>query len=135
MTRLLLVRHAAPAGTWGEDDDPGLTELGHRQAAELVADPGERWPGALLSSPLRRARETAAPLARRLGATVRVEPRVGMKAIKELRRRGHEVEIAADWSEGYIGAAGRNLDNGLLEAGCDPRGTKGEVFPACALSW
>jgi len=66
---------------------------------------------------------------------VRIEPRVKIETINELRRRGHEVEIAADWSEGYIGAVGRNLDTGLLEAGCDPRGTKGEVFPAYALCW
>ena len=66
---------------------------------------------------------------------VRVEPRVGMETVTALRRRGHEVEMAADWSEGYIGAAGRNLDTGLLEAGCDPRGTKGEIFPGCALCW
>jgi len=23
----------------------------------------------------------------------------------------------------------------VLEVGCDPRGSKGEVFPACALCW
>ena len=28
----------------------------------------------------------------------------------------------------------RNLETGVLEAGCDPRGTKSEVFPACALA-
>lgn len=66
---------------------------------------------------------------------VRIEPRVGEQAIDELRKRGHRVEVAADWSEGYIGAAGRSFATGLLEAGCDPRGTKGEVFPACALCW
>ena len=77
MTRLLLVRHAAPAGTWGEDDDPGLTDVGRRQAAELVSGAGEHWPGALVSSPMRRAQETAAPLGRHLGVQVRVEPRFG----------------------------------------------------------
>jgi gamma-glutamyltranspeptidase/glutathione hydrolase len=51
-----------------------------------------------------------------------------------LLARGHEVDVAPSWSEGFICAAERNLDTGVMEAGCDPRGTKSEVFPACALA-
>ena len=53
----------------------------------------------------------------------------------ELTRRGHDLEIAGDWTEGYLLAAERNPDSGVLEAGCDPRGGKSEVFPAFALCW
>jgi gamma-glutamyltranspeptidase/glutathione hydrolase len=66
---------------------------------------------------------------------VRIEPRVGEQALADLRRRGHDVEVAIDWSEGYLLAASRDPDTGVMEAGCDPRGTKGEVFPAYALCW
>lgn len=62
---------------------------------------------------------------------VRIEPRVGDAVVRELNRRGHSVEVAADWSEGYLLCAARRTD-GVLEAGCDPRGAKGEIFPACA---
>ena len=36
-----------------------------------------------------------------------IESRVGETAIKELRRRGHEVEVGPDWSEGRLTAASR----------------------------
>jgi broad specificity phosphatase PhoE len=63
--RLYLVRHGKPAASWGEDPDPGLDALGAAQArataAELAAQ--LRAPLHLYTSPLRRCRETAAPLA------------------------------------------------------------------------
>jgi gamma-glutamyltranspeptidase/glutathione hydrolase len=65
---------------------------------------------------------------------VRIEPGVGEAALEALRARGHEVDIAPAWSEGFLCATERNLESGVLEAGCDPRGTKSEVFPACALA-
>lgn len=55
--------------------------------------------------------------------------------IEDLIARGHDVETAPDWTEGYLLAASRDPESGLLEAGADPRGTKGDVFPAFALCW
>lgn len=64
MPRLYLVRHAKPAASWGEDPDPGLDATGISQAQatarELVGSLS-RLP--LYTSPLRRCRETAEPLA------------------------------------------------------------------------
>jgi len=65
---------------------------------------------------------------------VRLEPEMGASVFAELGARGHDVDIAPSWSEGFICAAERNIENGVLEAGCDPRSTKSEVFPACALA-
>ena len=64
MTQLYLVRHAKPAATWGEAIDPGLDELGHaqaQQAAETLQSLGRLD---LYTSPLKRCRETADPLAK-----------------------------------------------------------------------
>lgn len=64
MPRLYLVRHAKPAAAWGEDPDPGLDPAGIEQAratAESLAGSLSRLP--LYTSPLRRCRETAEPLA------------------------------------------------------------------------
>ena len=36
-----------------------------------------------------------------------IEGRVGETTIKDLRRRGHEVEVGPDWSEGRLTAASR----------------------------
>ena len=65
---------------------------------------------------------------------VRLEPAIGTSVFEELKDRGHDLDIAPAWSEGFMCAAERNLDSGVLEAGCDPRGTKSEVFPSCALA-
>jgi gamma-glutamyltranspeptidase / glutathione hydrolase len=46
-----------------------------------------------------------------------------------------EIKVGAEWSEGYLLAAGREAHTGTLAAGCDPRGAKSEVFPAFALCW
>lgn len=76
--QLVLVRHALPErvgrpepGSDGDGPraDPGLTDLGERQAARLVdaLGAGAGAVDALYCSPLARARATAAPLARALG--------------------------------------------------------------------
>lgn len=62
MARLYLVRHGEPAGTFTDSRDPGLTELGKSQAQ--VASDRLRLvqPKLIITSPLRRAVETAMPL-------------------------------------------------------------------------
>jgi gamma-glutamyltranspeptidase/glutathione hydrolase len=65
---------------------------------------------------------------------VRLEPAIGTSVFEELKDRGHELDVAPAWSEGFMCAAERNPESGMLEAGCDPRGTKSEVFPSCALA-
>jgi len=69
---IVFIRHAQPA--WAADGlgvgNPGLTDLGHRQAAETaehLAKDGD-W-NELLVSPLIRTRETAAPIAEATGLT------------------------------------------------------------------
>jgi broad specificity phosphatase PhoE len=77
VTRLVLVRHGRPDGTWGRDPDPGLDAVGHEQAraaADVLAPLG---PLPVVVSPLRRTRETAAPLLRRWSVEPVVEPGVG----------------------------------------------------------
>ena len=76
MTRLHLVRHGRAAAGWDTDPDPGLDDIGRRQAAEATATLAALAPCALVSSPLRRCQETAAPLAAQWASTVAIEPRV-----------------------------------------------------------
>jgi broad specificity phosphatase PhoE len=73
MPRLYLIRHGEPSGTWGQaDPDPGLTDLGRKQA-EGAADILRKTPPKLIvSSPLKRARETAIPLARAMGLEAKI---------------------------------------------------------------
>ena len=72
MAEIFLVRHGEAAAKWGESPDPGLSTLGHEQAATASQALTEYGPLHLMSSPLLRARETAAPLAAALGAEVEI---------------------------------------------------------------
>ena len=67
---IFLVRHGEAAARWHESDDPGLSELGRQQAVDAARQLLGRLPQGtrLLTSPMQRARETAAPLAEALGA-------------------------------------------------------------------
>ena len=82
MARLYLIRHGRPSATWGgHDDDPGLDEAGDVQARLardwLLSRPDAERPRLVVSSPLRRCRETAQPTAEALGVTAEIDPAVG----------------------------------------------------------
>ncbi|HUO90822.1 MAG TPA: histidine phosphatase family protein [Rhizomicrobium sp.] len=63
MARIYMVRHGRAAAGFGEDMDPGLDALGRQQADAVAEQLKGLGPRLILSSPLRRTRETAAPLA------------------------------------------------------------------------
>lgn len=75
--RLHIIRHGATVtsgDTYAGRSDVALTPEGHRQA-EVIADALSGRPvGAVLASPLSRAKGTARPLADRLGLEVQIEP-------------------------------------------------------------
>ena len=82
MQTLFLIRHGKPAAVWGEaDDDPGLDDTGRAQAEAardyLLSLPEDQRPTRVVSSPLRRCRETAAPTAEALGVEIEIDPGVG----------------------------------------------------------
>lgn len=66
---LLLIRHALPIRIEGAEGaaDPPLAELGRRQADALAEHLADEGVDVLVTSPMRRAVETAAPVAERLG--------------------------------------------------------------------
>ncbi|MCB1038212.1 MAG: histidine phosphatase family protein [Acidimicrobiales bacterium] len=80
MARLRLVRHGQAAAGWGDDHDPGLSALGLEQAAAAAGGVGlgsdDPLPS-ILSSPLRRARETAAAFSEALGTPARIDAAFG----------------------------------------------------------
>ena len=54
---------------------------------------------------------------------IEVEGRFEESVVAELRERGHDVEVTADWSLGRVSAVAR--EDGLLKAGANPRGMQG----------
>ena len=77
MPRITLVRHGQAAAGFGEDHDPGLSEVGRKQAAAAADALEAIGPLPILCSPLRRCRETAQVLADRWGVTPSVDAAVG----------------------------------------------------------
>jgi broad specificity phosphatase PhoE len=82
MTHVYVIRHGRPASNWGgAEDDPGLDHAGRLQAIEameiLMALPEDERPRSVVSSPLNRCRETAAPMALALGVEMVIDPSVG----------------------------------------------------------
>ena len=70
MARIVLVRHGQADAAWGDALDPALSALGRAQAEGVAEALASRGPLPIVTSPLRRCVETAAPLAARW----RVEP-------------------------------------------------------------
>ena len=102
MTTFLLIRHAMcdPVGRSIAGRAPGvhLNELGRAQAERLA----QRLAGvpldAVYTSPLERARETAEPLARRLGLAVRVVEALGELDFGDWTGRAlAELDALGDW--------------------------------------
>lgn len=99
---ILLVRHALPRRVENRDGtpaDPPLSEEGREQAERLTAWLADERIDAVYASPLRRARETAVPLARARGLEVAIEPGVvefdphapSYVPLEEIRRESHEL--------------------------------------------
>jgi probable phosphoglycerate mutase len=122
---LLLIRHALPVRIEAAEGaaDPGLSELGVRQAEALAAALDGEGVDALVTSPLRRALETAAPVASTLGLVPEV-----VDGLAEFDRDSNwyipieELRAAGDprWRS-YLD------DHWGTEAGLDPTGFRAAV--------
>ena len=103
MVRLYLVRHARPTGTFAEVRDPGLDATGLAQAEAMARRLAPLGPLPIVTSPLRRTRETAAPLELRWQRAARIEPAVAEipSCEPDLAQRGEwlRVVMAGRWSE------------------------------------
>lgn len=76
---ITLIRHGLPVRTEKADGtpaDPPLCPEGRDQAERMAAWLAEAEIDALYASPMRRAQETAAPLSKRLGLAIELEPGV-----------------------------------------------------------
>ncbi len=98
---LLVVRHAQPEHAKPEHGpaDPSLTGSGRNLAASLadwIARNPARLPDRIISSPMRRAQETAAAIAVRTGIRVELDPRIaefdlGAKEYVPLEQAGKNI--------------------------------------------
>jgi len=125
--QLLLVRHALPQrNEHGQGSDPELSDVGIQQAGRLSAALA-RYPLArLVSSPQRRAVQTAAPVAAALGLQVDIDDRfaeydrdlAGYVPIEHLR-----TERPQDWAR---------MADGQLPGGVDEDAFRARIGAAVA---
>lgn len=76
MVTVYMVRHGHAAASFTDDLDPGLDELGRSQAIQVGKLLSRHQSLRIISSPLKRAQETAAPLAQCLDTEIVIERRV-----------------------------------------------------------
>jgi phosphohistidine phosphatase SixA len=105
--RVIVVRHAEAAS--GEPDElRPLTDAGREAARALAQRLAPARPAAVLSSPLLRARETAAEIARAAGVAVEVDERLAPGATAE------GVRAAAEGRGDPVVVVGHQPDCGLV---------------------
>jgi broad specificity phosphatase PhoE len=111
---LLLVRHAEPvrvaAGEVAGPADPGLTSRGAEQARRLASWLAAEGVDAIVTSPLRRARETAAPLAEVTGLAPTIvdgiseydahsDEYIPIEELRELKDERWQATIEGRWAD------------------------------------
>lgn len=108
MARLYLVRHGKASSSWDADLDPGLDAVGREQAEAIAARFGSLRPLALITSPMRRTRETAAPLEGRWHRVARIE-----RAVAEIPSPTHDLAARGAWLRAAMAGTWSDLDPAL----------------------
>jgi broad specificity phosphatase PhoE len=89
---LYLIRHGRPSAGFAEAQDPGLDEVGRIQAEAVAQELASLGPLSILTSPLKRARETAAPFEAVWRVQAQVEP-----AIAEIPTPTADPQARSSW--------------------------------------
>lgn len=111
MARIYMVRHGRASAAYGEGMDPGLAAQGHEQAAAVAQKLRPLGPLTILSSPMRRTQETAAPLAKLWSRPPIIEP-----AVAEIPSpAGMTLEGRAEWLRGLMAGSWRGATRELAE--------------------
>ncbi|NDH39939.1 MAG: histidine phosphatase family protein [Gammaproteobacteria bacterium] len=104
MTEIWLVRHGEAAAAFDQDTDPSLSAKGRAQAerAALALQSCVETGARLLTSPKRRAIETAEPFARLRGSDLAIDPRfIELPSPEGLASRGKWIKqaLASRWGD------------------------------------
>jgi probable phosphoglycerate mutase len=114
LTRVLLLRHAetaAPHLFHGAESDIGLSERGRKEAEAIGPILAAERPVVVVSSAMRRAVETAEPIARSCGVELLIEPHLHERRIGKLcglhydDQDGPWAETLRRWQAGETGFA------------------------------
>jgi broad specificity phosphatase PhoE len=109
VSRLILVRHGEAAAGWGDDHDPGLSPRGRDQAAAAAAALAPLGPLPIVTSPLRRTRETAGALEAVWDSTAEV-----IAAVGEIASPSDDLSARRAWLSSIMGSTWSDLGHDLL---------------------
>jgi len=112
MARVFLIRHGRPSQSWGgAENDPGLSNEGLEQAGAAAQALQLYGRLDLVSSPMRRCRETAAPYALWRGLEPALEPRVSEIACDDgVDDRARWLQTRFPWREANPGRSWSTLE-------------------------
>ena len=103
---IILIRHGEAASRWGDDPDPGLSNLGKSQA-EAVKENLESFTNQnfqLISSPKKRAIETAQPTSLSWKSEIKIDD-----AFSEIPASNIKLERRMEWLKSMM-----NMDIAML---------------------
>jgi broad specificity phosphatase PhoE len=111
MAKIYMVRHGRAAAGFGESMDPGLDALGYEQSEAAAQKLKALGPLPILSSPLVRTQQTAAPLAKLWNTTPVIED-----AVAEVPSpSGMSLEGRAVWLRKLMGGSWRDVTPDLAQ--------------------
>jgi broad specificity phosphatase PhoE len=97
VTRVWLVRHGEASANWGQELDPSLSPQGRLDAAAAVDLLDGVGPMPVVTSPMRRTRQTAEAFASAWGVEVVVEP-----AVSEVPSPTSDLVQRQQWLGGFL---------------------------------
>ena len=110
MPRIYLVRHGQAAGGFGDDLDPGLSDLGWSQARAARDTLAGEGPLDVVSSPLRRCQETANPLCEQWGVTPTI-----VEAVAEIPSPTDDLAARTEWLRSIMPGTWGDIGDASLE--------------------
>ena len=111
MAKLYMVRHGKAQAGFGESMDPGLDETGHAQAHAVSQKLASLGPLPILSSPLKRTRETAVPLSKLWKREAVIE-----EAVAEIPSpKGMTLEERVTWLRALMAGSWRDVSRDLAQ--------------------
>lgn len=105
MSEIILVRHGEASADFRESTNPGLSDLGRRQALEVAARLSHLKGFELFTSPLKRAQETAEPLSGTWGKPAAIETRV-----REIPSEGIALADRGEWLSRIVSGRWSQVD-------------------------
>jgi len=107
MPLIYMIRHGEAASGWDADMDPGLSDRGRAQSEAVARDIEARalTKLPLVSSPLRRCRETSEPLARIWSSGPTVDERVG-----EIPSPTHDLKARGEWLRAFMAGSWNGVE-------------------------